>query len=112
MNVYDNGSSAYSSTSLSDGNTITDGGALVIGQDQDSVGGGFSSSQSFIGTIDEIMLFSRVLAPEEVQDIYNENYFVSPHHPGTLFVRKAADSEPSVSVGEEVMYTFAAPSGS
>ncbi len=112
VNIYDNGISEYSNTSLAEGNTITDGGSFVIGQDQDSVGGGFSPNQSFIGTIDEIMLFSRVLNPGEIQHIYSEDYFVSSYHPGILFVRRAADPEPSVSVGEEVMYTFAEPSGS
>gem|GEM_PF-2680737 len=75
VEIFDNSSLAYTNT-LSEGNTITDGGSFVVGQDQDSVGGGFDASQAFIGTIDEILLFSSVLTASQVQDIYDENYFV------------------------------------
>jgi len=94
VEIFDNSSLAYTNT-LSEGNTITDGGSFVVGQDQDSVGGGFDASQAFIGTIDEILLFSSVLTASQVQDIYDENYFVSKYYPGHLLIRK---NDPGVSV--------------
>jgi len=48
---------------------IADGG-LVFGQEQDSVGGGFSSSQAYAGDIDELALFRRVLDAEAIAALY------------------------------------------
>ena len=46
---------------------MTPGGSLVIGQEQDSVGGGFSSSQAFIGSIDEIRVWNHSRTQAEIQ---------------------------------------------
>ena len=46
---------------------IPAGGTVVIGQDQDSVGGGFESTQSFgPGEVTEVNLWSRVLSGDEI----------------------------------------------
>lgn len=39
---------------------------MVIGQDQDSVGGGFDPQQRFIGSLDELSVWNRELTPAEV----------------------------------------------
>jgi hypothetical protein len=44
---------------------VADGG-LIIGQEQDSLGGGFNPSQSFVGHIDELAFWNKVLSNEEV----------------------------------------------
>ncbi len=93
--LYKDGSLAYSGTDLATGYSVVDGGAFVVGQEQDSVAGGFQSSQAFVGKIDEIMIFSRVLAASQVQEICDEDYFVSPYYPGHLLIRK---NDPGVSV--------------
>jgi len=41
-------------------------GGLVLGQEQDSVGGGFQASQAFSGDIDEFRVYSRVLTGPEI----------------------------------------------
>ena len=46
-------------------------GGLVLAQEQDSVGGGFSSAQAFAGTLDEVYLYTRVLTPTEIADLAN-----------------------------------------
>ena len=46
---------------LRKGYTIKGGGSLVLGQDQDSVGGGFHSSQSFQGSLTNVNVWSFVL---------------------------------------------------
>jgi CUB/sushi domain-containing protein len=56
---------AYSGT-LATGTSITDGGSIVFAQEQDSVGGGFDSTQAFLGIIDEVMIFNEALTPDEV----------------------------------------------
>jgi hypothetical protein len=42
---------------------------FLIGQDQDSVGGGFQSSQAFQGTLDEVRLYASALDAAETQEL-------------------------------------------
>ena len=62
---YVNGTQEYSGT-LAAGTNFTSGGALVIGQESDSVGGGFSSTQCFRGNIGIIRIYSKALSGDEV----------------------------------------------
>jgi len=50
--------------------TLSDGGA-IIGQEQDSVGGGFDVNQVFHGWIDEIMVYNKVLTQTDVNNLYS-----------------------------------------
>ncbi|RLB90169.1 MAG: hypothetical protein DRH50_12735 [Deltaproteobacteria bacterium] len=50
--------------------TLSDGGA-IIGQEQDSVGGGFDVNQVFHGWIDEIMVYDKVLTQTDVNNLYS-----------------------------------------
>ena len=68
--LYHNGSNVYSST-LAAGTIFTAGGTLVFGQESDSVGGGFSSAQCWIGDISIIRIYSRILSGEEILQNYN-----------------------------------------
>ncbi|KXJ15390.1 Neuronal pentraxin-2 [Exaiptasia diaphana] len=52
--------------SLEKGNVTKSGGSLIIGQEQDKVGGGFDISQSFVGELTEINIWNRVLGPKEI----------------------------------------------
>ncbi|KAH0632064.1 hypothetical protein JD844_020125, partial [Phrynosoma platyrhinos] len=51
------------------GYEIPPGGSLVLGQEQDSLGGGFEPSESFVGSLAGLALWDRVLAPGEVSGI-------------------------------------------
>ena len=62
--------------------SITDG-ALIIGQKQDSFGGGFNSSQALEGKVDEMKIFKSALPSDQVKTIYDnekndKNYDGSP----------------------------------
>ena len=59
-------STAYSASSLS----IADEG-LWVGADQDSVNGGWQSTQFLDGLIDEVRIYDRALSADEVQALYN-----------------------------------------
>ena len=48
------------------GRVIRDGGSVVLGQDQDSVGGEFVDDQSFIGELASVNIWSRVLDDQEI----------------------------------------------
>jgi len=50
--------------------SIQSGGTLVIGQEQDKVGGGFDINQSFGGELIHLNVFSRKLRKEEVAAMY------------------------------------------
>ena len=45
--------------------------SLVLGQEQDNVGGGFSSSQAFEGLIDEVLIFDSAISSAEIDVIYD-----------------------------------------
>jgi MSHA biogenesis protein MshQ len=45
--------------------------SLILGQDQDNVGGGFNSGQDWEGIVDEIVIFRKRLTTSEISDIYN-----------------------------------------
>jgi hypothetical protein len=44
-------------------------GGLLLGQEQDSVGGGFDPTQSFEGSLDDVRLYRRVLSEAEIANL-------------------------------------------
>uniref|UniRef100_A0A3P8RLR1 Neuronal pentraxin receptor a n=1 Tax=Amphiprion percula TaxID=161767 RepID=A0A3P8RLR1_AMPPE len=51
---------------LATGHHIRPGGELVLGQEQDSLGGGFDSSQALVGQLSQVGLWDRVLSSSQV----------------------------------------------
>nr|XP_006815114.1 PREDICTED: uncharacterized protein LOC100367357 [Saccoglossus kowalevskii] len=51
---------------VSEGTPIQGGGVLVLGQDQDTVGGGFDPFQAFVGKMTKFNLWDRVLTYQEI----------------------------------------------
>ena len=49
------------------GEHLPGGGYWVIGQDQDSVGGGFDAEDAFVGEVTEVHVWNRVLSPAEIE---------------------------------------------
>lgn len=58
FNLYRDGLLRYTATGIKTGFIIPSGGAVVIGQEQDSRGGGFQSSEAFLGQIDELRMWN------------------------------------------------------
>ncbi|MGB0897889.1 MAG: DUF6701 domain-containing protein [Psychrobium sp.] len=55
------------------GNPLTiSAGGFIIGQEQDSVGGGFAANQAWNGLIDELLIFPTVLTQTQIQ-VYRQN---------------------------------------
>ena len=53
-------------------NTLdVDNNGLWLGGDQDTVGGGWQSSQTYEGTIDEVRIYNRVLSSNEIVMLFN-----------------------------------------
>ncbi|KAM3864456.1 neuronal pentraxin receptor-like [Diretmus argenteus] len=54
---------------LAPGHHIRPGGVLILGQEQDSLGGGFDSSQALVGELSQVGLWERVLTPTQVASL-------------------------------------------
>ncbi|XP_006873916.1 PREDICTED: pentraxin-4 [Chrysochloris asiatica] len=48
---------------------IPPGGSLVLGQEQDTVGGGFDSAEAFVGSVAGLAIWGRPLTPREVSSL-------------------------------------------
>ncbi len=66
VRLYKDGTLAYSGTLTA--TAIITGGSLVLGQDQDSIGGGFQTSQAFQGMLDEVQVWNIALTEAQIQD--------------------------------------------
>jgi len=53
------------------GNLSVEKSGLWLGGDQDSVGGGWVSSQQFDGLLDDLRIYDRALDASEIQELYN-----------------------------------------
>ncbi|XP_069922625.1 adhesion G protein-coupled receptor D2 isoform X2 [Oryctolagus cuniculus] len=52
---------------LAAGRPVPPGGVLVLGQDQDSLGGGFSARDAFSGNLTDFHLWARALSPSQLR---------------------------------------------
>ena len=66
---YKDGSLHIHSRGLRRGYTIRAGGSLVLGQEQDSLGGSFDSSQSFQGSLTNVNVWSYVLPASTIKSL-------------------------------------------
>ena len=68
VKIFKDGTLAASG-SLAGGTSIRSGGSFVLGQEQDTVGGSFEASQSFPGSLDEVVIVNRVLGDSEIASL-------------------------------------------
>ncbi len=68
-NFFINGEQIGSSLSVSNSAIAIASGGLVIGQEQDSVGGSFDIRQSFWGEIDDLLFYDHALTEEEIKKL-------------------------------------------
>jgi hypothetical protein len=87
ISLYNNGTLIGSQTTVSTPVTIS--GAIVLGQEQDSVLGNFDVTQSFEGRFYDLKVFNRALTDEEIKIEYNTmfNNEVQIHKNGTLYAK-------------------------
>ena len=55
------------------GRLVIDAGGLILGQDQDRLGGGFDSSQVLRGILDDLRIYARTLSAADVQALMGES---------------------------------------
>ncbi|MCA9189635.1 MAG: cadherin domain-containing protein, partial [Planctomycetales bacterium] len=66
--IYVDGSEVASGSGIATGATIASGGTIVLGQEQDSLGGGFDNTTVFKGTIHDFRVFDDVRTAQEIAD--------------------------------------------
>lgn len=68
-NFYVDGQLWENGDGLETGHVIDNNGIFILGQDQDSYGGGFEQSQSSFGQMYGVNMWSRVLSPDEISQM-------------------------------------------
>ena len=68
LEVYIDGQQQFTTTGVETGQTLSGGGTLILGQEQDSPGGGFDSNQAFAGTYGDFRVFDDVRTATEISD--------------------------------------------
>ncbi|XP_053330378.1 C-reactive protein-like [Spea bombifrons] len=48
--------------------------SIILGQEQDSFGGGFDAKQSFVGELSDVHMWDYVLTPENIQKAWNNDF--------------------------------------
>ena len=81
IKIYKDGDEEYSEL-LAKGATIADGGCLVFGQQQDSLGGGFGSWQGFKGQMKEVRIWNHARSTYEISG--DMNYRLVGDEPGLV----------------------------
>lgn len=67
-NFYKDGVLGKSGTNLMKGHTIRPGGSLMLGQEQDTVGGTLDKKQSFVGTLAFVNVWSYTLPADTIKE--------------------------------------------
>jgi len=92
LNAYKNTTNILSTTANS-GFPIVSGGSLCLGQELDAVGGGFDAAQAFLGILDEVKIYNRVLTASEIAMLYNTKPLnMSLDSTGTVWTTQAMEN--------------------
>ncbi|XP_012723054.2 female protein [Fundulus heteroclitus] len=71
----------------SSGSTINGNPIIILGQEQDTHGGGFDIKQSFVGMMSDVHMWDYILSPCEIQKYVDERNFT----PGNVLNWRAMD---------------------
>ena len=74
--------------------------SLILGQEQDNVGGGFSSSQDWEGLIDELLVYDSAISDDEISDIYNNQNAGLGYDGSTRTCEVIPPLEPQIAIAE------------
>ena len=73
MQVYKDGAFETKKTGLAARQRIEPSGIWIIGQDQDSFGGGFQQADAFDGSLTDVNVWDRVLDANEISSLASKN---------------------------------------
>ncbi|XP_049614453.1 neuronal pentraxin-2b isoform X2 [Syngnathus scovelli] len=69
--AYQDGEKQGAGDNLAAWHPIKPGGVIILGQEQDVVGGRFDAGQAFVGELSQVNIWDRVLKPAEIQSMAN-----------------------------------------
>ncbi|XP_062331572.1 neuronal pentraxin-2b isoform X2 [Osmerus eperlanus] len=78
--AYQDGQKLGAGDNLAPWHPIKPGGAIILGQEQDVVGGRFDATQAFVGELSQVNIWDRVLKSVEIQNMAN----CSSYTPGNV----------------------------
>ncbi|XP_064178971.1 neuronal pentraxin-2b [Anguilla rostrata] len=78
--AYQDGEKLGSGDNLAPWHPIKPGGVIILGQEQDTVGGRFDATQAFVGELSQFNLWDRVLRPVDIMNMAN----CSSYMPGNV----------------------------
>lgn len=81
---YKDGDLEEEGDSFKTGYELRQGGTLVLGQEQDSVGGGFDATQSFQGMLTSVNLWDSVLSGTQIQEM-SKSCDPNAHYAGNIY---------------------------
>ncbi|XP_037318712.2 neuronal pentraxin-2b [Pungitius pungitius] len=87
--AYQDGKKLGTGDNLAAWHPIKPGGVIILGQEQDVVGGRFDAGQAFVGELSQVNIWDRVLKPAEVQSMANCSAYV----PGNVISWLASNVE-------------------
>ncbi|XP_034425730.1 neuronal pentraxin-2b isoform X1 [Hippoglossus hippoglossus] len=74
--AYQNGEKLGNGDNLAAWHPIKPGGVIILGQEQDVVGGRFDAGQAFVGELSQVNIWDRVLKPVEIQSMANCSSYI------------------------------------
>ncbi|XP_040901389.1 C-reactive protein-like [Toxotes jaculatrix] len=74
---------------IKSGESISGPPITILGQEQDTYGGGFDASQSFIGMISKVHMWDHVISASEIKRYMNDKHFT----PGNVFNWRSLEFE-------------------
>lgn len=87
--AYQDGVQRGSGVNLSSWHSIKPGGVFILGQEQDTLGGRFDATQSFMGEMSEVQLWSHVLSFSDIHSLAS----CGSHLQGDVFAWTEAEVE-------------------
>uniref|UniRef100_A0A8C6TTS8 Neuronal pentraxin IIb n=1 Tax=Neogobius melanostomus TaxID=47308 RepID=A0A8C6TTS8_9GOBI len=69
--AYQDGEKLGTGDNLAAWHPIKPGGVIILGQEQDVVGGRFDAGQAFVGELSQVNIWDRILKPSEIQSVAN-----------------------------------------
>ncbi|XP_010904496.1 neuronal pentraxin-2 [Esox lucius] len=78
--AYQDGQKLGSGDNLAPWHPIKPGGAIILGQEQDMVGGRFDATQAFVGELSQVNIWDKVLKPADILTMSN----CSSYTPGNV----------------------------
>ncbi|KAK2820808.1 hypothetical protein Q5P01_023767 [Channa striata] len=87
--AYQDGEKLGTGDNLAAWHPIKPGGVIILGQEQDVVGGRFDAGQAFVGELSQVNVWDRVLKPFEIQSMANCSSYI----PGNVISWLASNVE-------------------